>query len=189
MPLEPFESAVTPLLAELQASANAHDTDRHMAAYAKLPSLIFVPSVWRSGPASMHRSPWKPFSDCRPGRLTSVRVFDAWGVWSHEGAAAWRRSVEGWFTSLGKERVKVTFENVNILGTRELASASAKVTYAGISAEGEPLRTMTNRISWVLRMTGHVCRIVHEHTSAPIGFEDMKAILKRAPAPRIDSRR
>ena len=113
----------------------------------------------------------------------NVRVFDAWGVWSHEGAAAWRTSVEGWFTSLCKERVKVTFENVNIPGTRELASASAMVTYAGISAEGEPLRTMTNRITWVLRMTGHVCRIVHEHTSAPIGFEDMKAILKRASAP------
>ena len=34
MPIEAFKSAVAPLLAELQASANAHDTDRHMAAYA-----------------------------------------------------------------------------------------------------------------------------------------------------------
>ena len=42
MSLEAFKSAVTPLLAELQASANAHDTDRHLAAYARLPSLIFV---------------------------------------------------------------------------------------------------------------------------------------------------
>src|SRR5438105_10264783 len=36
----------------------------------------------------------------------SVRVFDAWGVWSYEGSAAWQRAVEGWFTSLGAERVK-----------------------------------------------------------------------------------
>lgn len=42
MPLEAFESAVRPLLAELEASANAHDTDRHMALYARGPSLTFV---------------------------------------------------------------------------------------------------------------------------------------------------
>jgi len=37
---------------------------------------------------------------------------------------------------------------------------------------------MQNRISWVLEMSGHVLRVIHEHTSAPIGFEDGKAILK-----------
>jgi ketosteroid isomerase-like protein len=42
MSLESFKSAVTPLLAELEASANAHDTDRHMAAYVRDPSLTFV---------------------------------------------------------------------------------------------------------------------------------------------------
>ena len=38
---------------------------------------------------------------------------------------------------------------------------------------------MQNRISWLLKTSGHVLRIVHEHTSAPIGFEDAKAILER----------
>jgi hypothetical protein len=42
MPLEAFRSAVMPLLVELEASANAHDTDRHMAAYARHSSLTFV---------------------------------------------------------------------------------------------------------------------------------------------------
>jgi ketosteroid isomerase-like protein len=42
MPLEAFDSAVRPLLAELEASANAHDTDRHMGLYAREPSLTFV---------------------------------------------------------------------------------------------------------------------------------------------------
>ena len=42
MSLEAFKSAVMPLLAELQASANAHDTDRHMAAYARDPALTFI---------------------------------------------------------------------------------------------------------------------------------------------------
>lgn len=109
----------------------------------------------------------------------SVRVFDAWGVWSYDGSAAWQTAIEGWFTSLGTERVKVAFGEVQTLAGRELAMVSAIVTYAGISAQGEQLRAMQNRITWVLRTTGHVLRIVHEHTSAPIGFNDSKAILQR----------
>ena len=42
MSLEAFKSAVMPLLAELEASANAHDTDRHMASYARQSSLTFA---------------------------------------------------------------------------------------------------------------------------------------------------
>ena len=109
----------------------------------------------------------------------NVRVFDAWGVWSYEGAAAWQVAVEGWFTSLGTESVKVTFDDVRSLGGPELAMVSAIVTYAGVSAGGEQLRAMQNRISWVLRTSGHNLRIVHEHTSAPIDFNESKAILKR----------
>lgn len=110
-----------------------------------------------------------------------VRVFDAWGVWSYEGAEAWQRAIEGWFTSLGSERVKVVFDEVQTSTGRELTVLSAVVTYAGVSAQGEPLRSMQNRLTWALRTSGHVLRIVHEHTSAPIGFEDSKAILQRSP--------
>jgi ketosteroid isomerase-like protein len=109
----------------------------------------------------------------------AVRVFDAWGVWSYEGAEAWQRAVEGWFTSLGSERVKVGFDDVTVWTAKDLSSVSAVVTYAGQSADGQSLRSMQNRLSWVLRTVGHVPRIVHEHTSAPLGFEDQKAILVR----------
>jgi len=112
----------------------------------------------------------------------SVRVFDAWGVWLYEGADAWQRAVEGWFTSLGTERVKVSFEDVKSWVSKEVTSVCAVVTYAGVSATGEPLRAMQNRITWVLRTSGHVARIVHEHTSAPVGFEDSMAILVRGKA-------
>jgi ketosteroid isomerase-like protein len=108
-----------------------------------------------------------------------VRVFDAWGVWSYEGSEAWQRAVEGWFTSLGTERVKVSFDDVKTSTGKEMSSVSAIVTYAGLSPEGVPLRATQNRITWVLRTTGHVPRIVHEHSSAPIGFDDSKAILSR----------
>ena len=109
----------------------------------------------------------------------NVRVFDAWGIWSYEGSAVWQRAVEGWFTSLGAEKVKITFDEVQTSEGREFATVSAIVTYAAISAQGEELRQMQNRLTWVLRTTAHVLRIVHEHTSAPIGFDDSKAILQR----------
>lgn len=111
----------------------------------------------------------------------TVRVFDAWGVWLYDDAESWQRAVEGWFASLGAERVKVVFDDVLKAGTADLATVSAVVTYGAVSAQGEPLRSMQNRLSWTLRTSGHVLRIVHEHTSAPIGFEDMKAILRREP--------
>jgi len=111
----------------------------------------------------------------------NVRVFDAWGVWSYEGSDAWRRAVEGWFTSLGTERVHVTFDDVQTWSGGELATVSSIVTYQGVSSQGDPLRAMQNRMTWTLRTTAPILRIVHEHTSAPIGFEDSKAILRRGP--------
>jgi ketosteroid isomerase-like protein len=108
-----------------------------------------------------------------------ARVFDTWAVWSYENAEAWERAVEAWFMSLGAERVKVSFDDVRREGSVEMASVSAIVTYASQSAQGELLQAMQNRITWVLRTTGHVLRIIHEHTSAPINVNDSKAILKR----------
>ncbi len=110
----------------------------------------------------------------------AVRVFDAWGVWLYEGSGSWQTAVEGWFKSLGTERVNVRFDEVQSSTERDMAVVSAIATYAGASASGEPLREMQNRITWVLRTKGHVLRIIHEHTSAPIGFSDSKAILQRS---------
>ena len=109
-----------------------------------------------------------------------VRVFDAWAVWSYQGTAAWRQAIDAWFGSLGAERVRVTFDEVRVLDGCELVHVSAIVTYAAVSAGGEAPRAMQNRLAWVLRPRTSP-RIVHEHTSAPIGVDDMKAILKRDP--------
>ena len=108
-----------------------------------------------------------------------MRVFDTWGVWSYEDAESWQRAIEGWFASHPTEKLKVTFDDVNISSGREFAVVSAIVTYAGLSAQGEPLRAMQNRLTWALKTSGHVLRIIHEHTSVPVGFEDAKAILQR----------
>ncbi len=109
-----------------------------------------------------------------------VRVFDTWGIWSYQGTAAWRVAVEGWFSSLRSDSCRVSFEDVQIIDAQGLAAMSAVATYTAISAQGREIRAMQNRISWVLKTSGHVLRIVHEHTSVPVGFEDAKGILERA---------
>jgi ketosteroid isomerase-like protein len=37
-----FRQQIAPLLAEMEASANAHDTDRHLAAFSRDSALIFI---------------------------------------------------------------------------------------------------------------------------------------------------
>lgn len=108
-----------------------------------------------------------------------VRVFDTWGIWSYDGAESWRTAVESWFESLGAESVKVSFEDVLAAGNSNFAVVSAVVTYTCVSAQGEQLRSMQNRLTWALRTSGQAPSIVHEHTSAPVGSDDMKAILQR----------
>jgi ketosteroid isomerase-like protein len=109
----------------------------------------------------------------------AVRVFDAWGLWEHVGTEPWRLAVEGWFSSHADEKIKVTFMDTQCHGTPSHAFVSATGRYAWIGADGKETRAMEHRITWGLRTTGHVLRILHEHTSMPVGFEDMKAILQR----------
>lgn len=111
----------------------------------------------------------------------AARVFDAWGVWSYETLPAWQVAIEGWFATHPNDRFTVRFDDVATVSNPPFAMLSAVVTYAVQSAQGETLNSMQNRLTWVLRTSGHVPRIIHEHTSAPIGFEDQKAILQRAP--------
>jgi uncharacterized protein (TIGR02246 family) len=107
-----------------------------------------------------------------------ARVFDAWGVWSYEGASAWQQAVEEWFGSMGTDSVIVAFDDVQVFGNGAVAMLSAIVKYTALSASGIEVRSMHNRLTWGLRNEGG-WRIAHEHTSAPIGLSDMKAMLQR----------
>jgi uncharacterized protein (TIGR02246 family) len=109
----------------------------------------------------------------------AARVFDTWGVWSYEGLAARRSAIEGWFSSLGEERVVVSFDDVQVIADLELAVLTATGRYAAVSIDGVELRSMQNRLTWALRRQGEGWLIVHEHTSVPIAFTDLKAILQR----------
>lgn len=108
-----------------------------------------------------------------------VRIFDAWGRWSYDGVEEWRGMVNGWFGSLGSERVVVDFSNVQISGVSGFAVAHAFVRYKGVSSQGVDLRAMDNRLTWILRDRDGTWKIVHEHTSAPLDFESTKALLVR----------
>jgi uncharacterized protein (TIGR02246 family) len=108
-----------------------------------------------------------------------IRVFDTWGVWIHDGIAAWRQVVEHWFGSLKDEIVKVVFDDVRTESGSDLAVVSTITTYTAVSANGEELRSMQNRVTRSLVRRADLWKIVHEHSSAPIRIEDMKAILRR----------
>jgi uncharacterized protein (TIGR02246 family) len=101
-----------------------------------------------------------------------VRTFDLWSEWSYDGKAAYRGMVAEWFGSLGTDVVAVEFDEVRTQAGTEVGAISAFLTFRGLSADGEELRSMNNRLTWVLRKDGDgTWRIAHEHTSAPAGDE------------------
>jgi ketosteroid isomerase-like protein len=109
-----------------------------------------------------------------------IHVFDMWGAWSLHGITAWRDMATGWFSSLGEERVIVTFDNENSTVTGDLAIGYAVLTYTAITPDGTKLRSLSNRATMALRKTGDSWKIFHEHTSAPIDHQSLQAILNRS---------
>jgi uncharacterized protein (TIGR02246 family) len=107
-----------------------------------------------------------------------VRTFDLWSVWSYDGKDALRAMVEEWFGSLGTDVVAVEFDEVRTQAGDDVAAVSAFTTYRGLSSEGAELRSMNNRLTWILRKDGGAWKIAHEHTSAPAG-EGGKVQLRR----------
>ncbi len=103
----------------------------------------------------------------------------------YEGREARRPAIEGWFGSLDTERVKVSFEDVRVEASAGsgLAGLTAFGTYAAIASDGAELRSMQNRLTWVLKFDGAAgaWKIIHEHTSTPISPGDTKAIFRRLP--------
>jgi uncharacterized protein (TIGR02246 family) len=109
-----------------------------------------------------------------------ARVFDLWGRWLYRGSAEWRQPAEEWFSSLGDDLSSPEFHDVQIDVGDSVAAVHAFITYRGLSAEGKQLRSMDNRITWVLRKDGEgAWKIVHEHTSAPADLGSGKVTLQR----------
>jgi uncharacterized protein (TIGR02246 family) len=109
-----------------------------------------------------------------------VRNFDLWNEWSYDGKDALRGMVAEWFGSLAAgEEVVVEWDDVRAQTGDDVAALSAFLTYRAVSAAGTELRSMNNRLTWVLRKDADGSwKIVHEHTSAPAG-DDGKVQLQR----------
>ena len=108
-----------------------------------------------------------------------VRTFDLWSVWSYDGKDAYRAMVEDWFSSPDTAaQVAVEFDDVRVEEGDGVAAVSAFVTFRGLDVEGTQERSMNNRLTWILRRDGDGWKIVHEHTSAPVG-DDGKVSLRR----------
>jgi len=73
----------------------------------------------------------------------------------------------------------VTAHDVRTQVAGDMAMLSASLTYAAVDAGGQPLRSLDNRLTWVLRQRGGRWLVVHEHTSVPLAHEDGKGIVKR----------
>ena len=107
-----------------------------------------------------------------------ARIFELWGTWEHD-IASWREMAKGWFAFLGDQCSVVTAHDVRTQVSGDMAMLSASLTYAAIDAGGQPLRSLDNRLTWVLRQRGGRWQVVHEHTSVPLAHEDGKGIFKR----------
>lgn len=106
-------------------------------------------------------------------------VFDMWGAWSHNGIASWRAVVEGWFGSLGRERVIVDFSDAQTIAAAELAVVHAFANYKAVDADGLELRSMDNRLTMTLRLQADGWKIVHQHTSSPIEVGTAQVVFRR----------
>jgi ketosteroid isomerase-like protein len=85
----------------------------------------------------------------------------------------------GWFANLGADRDVVTFDDIRIQQTGDMAVASAIARFAAVSEKGEELRFLQNRLTWVVQKKNGAWKIIHEHSSGPVDGSTMKVQLRR----------
>jgi uncharacterized protein (TIGR02246 family) len=100
-----------------------------------------------------------------------VRNFDLWERWSYDGKHELRAMVTEWFGSLpDDETVEVSFDEIHTQAGEDVAAVTAFTTFAAVTPDGQELRSMNNRLTWVLcKDADGAWKIAHEHTSAPAG--------------------
>ena len=111
----------------------------------------------------------------------SVRIFDLWDDWSATGLGICRKTAEEWFASLGQEHVVVTFSEIEIHESADLALINGFVRFAAHSADGKQLRFLDERMSVVLKKNSSgQWLVIHQHTSQPVDSQGMKVKMIRA---------
>lgn len=103
-------------------------------------------------------------------------VFDCWGLWELAGVDAWRPMVTMWFESLGDKLCEARFTEVVATVRDDVAFAHAAVRYDEVTADGEQVDSMMNRITVALEKRDGEWKITHEHTSMPLDMQSAKGI-------------
>ncbi len=68
--------------------------------------------------------------------------------------------------------MEVEFDEVRTQTGSDVARSARSRPFAAVSPDGNELRSMNNRLTWVLRRNADgAWKIAHEHTSAPAGDE------------------
>lgn len=106
----------------------------------------------------------------------NVVIFDMWTNGYQISLMEWSNVITDWLSSLGEEKVKVTFEMIDIRESGDLGFGSALITYAAISPDNTILRSMKNRITIGFHKKIDTWKVIHQHTSAPINSK-LEAIL------------
>ena len=104
-------------------------------------------------------------------------LFDMWDDGYISDASKWAAVIENWLGSLGDEKVKVDFEMINIHQSGDVGFANALIQFQAIAKDDSVLRTMKNRITIGCAKFGDSWKVMHQHTSAPVSSNGLKAIL------------
>lgn len=112
------------------------------------------------------------------GYAPNVHIFDCWQEWEYKGIEQWKAVVDEWFSGLEEEEVLLRAElhEEAIKENAELAHVHGSISFAAEDKTGKELRKMRNRFTFLLEKADGSWRIIHEHSSLPIGMEDGKAI-------------
>lgn len=109
---------------------------------------------------------------------SNVCIYDTWNEWESHGTEAVRAMATGWFESLGKEKVRVEFTQVEVFQSAHQTVWVGAFKFDGLSEDDEILRSISNRWTWVIKESDEGFKVVHEHSSLPVNMETFKGIMK-----------
>lgn len=104
--------------------------------------------------------------------------YDLWQAAPYNAISAWQTNIKSWFEGLGDEYVTVTFRDIIVYESVDIAFLNGIITFQGHAKDGDVLREMDNRLSWGLTRIEKQWKIVHEHTSLPIDAETMSPVFQ-----------
>lgn len=106
-----------------------------------------------------------------------VHVYDLMAPFERHGTENQRELMEAWLSSSDTEQ-DCRIEDLEIMQDGDLAVARASIEYSSKRDDGGT-DSMWNRATWAFRRESGEWKIVLEHTSVPLGEEDMQPVFDR----------